>query len=50
LYGCEAWVSLLEGRKQIEDSKIKVLRTIFKPKREEVTRRQKKLHNGELQA
>jgi hypothetical protein len=39
LYGCESWLRVLDSR---------VLRGIFEPNREEVTRGWRKLHNEEL--
>ena len=48
LYGCEAWsLTLREGRilRVFENM---VFRRIFGPKRDEVTREWRKLHNEEL--
>ena len=42
-YGCETW-SLLLG----EECRLRVLRRIFRPKRDEVTGEWRKLHNEEL--
>jgi hypothetical protein len=43
LYGCETW-SLTKR----EERRLRVLRRIFGPKRDEVTREWRKLHNDEL--
>jgi hypothetical protein len=50
LYGCETWfLSLREGhRLRVLDNR--VLKRIFRPKRDEVTRRWRKLHNEELRS
>jgi hypothetical protein len=41
-------VSNSKGRAQIEVFENRVLRRIFRPKRDEVTREWRKMHNGEL--
>jgi hypothetical protein len=46
LYGCETWS--LSGRNEIEVFENRVLRRIFGPKRDEVIRVWRKLHNEEL--
>ena len=43
LYGCETWSVTLR-----EERRLRVLRRIFGPKREEVTGEWRKLHNEEL--
>jgi hypothetical protein len=43
LYGCETWSLTLR-----EEHRLRVLRRIFGPKRDEVTGGWRKLHNGEL--
>ena len=43
LYGCETWSLILR-----EEHRLRVLRRIFGPKRDEVTREWRKLHNEEL--
>jgi hypothetical protein len=43
LYGCETWSLILR-----EEHRLRVLRIIFGPKRDEVTGRWRKLHNEEL--
>jgi hypothetical protein len=43
MYGCETW--LLTSR---EERRLRVLRRIFGPKRDEVTEEWRKLHNEEL--
>jgi hypothetical protein len=48
LYGCETWsLKLREGRR-LRVSENRVLRKIFRPKRDEVTGEWKKLHNEGL--
>ena len=48
LYGCETWsLTLLEGRK-LRVFENMVLRRIFGPRRDEVTREWRRLHNEEL--
>jgi hypothetical protein len=43
LYGCDAWYPTLR-----EERRLRVLRRIFGPKRDEVTGESRKLHNEEL--
>jgi hypothetical protein len=47
LYGCETWSLTMEERR-LREFKKRVLRRIFGPKRDEVTREWRKLHNEEL--
>jgi len=47
LYGCETWSLTLREEPRLRVSENKALR-IFGPKRDEVTRDWRKLHNGEL--
>jgi hypothetical protein len=48
VYGCETWSLILreEGRLRVFENR--VLRRIFEPKRDNVTREWRKLHNEEL--
>jgi hypothetical protein len=48
LYGCEAWSLTLRKECRLRVFKNRVLRRIFGPKRDEVTREWRKLHNEEL--
>jgi hypothetical protein len=48
LYGCETWSLTLREEHRLRVFENRVLRGIFGPKRDEVTREWKKLHNGEL--
>jgi hypothetical protein len=48
LYGCEAWSLTLREEYRLRVSENRVLRRIFGPIRDEVTREWRKLHNGEL--
>jgi hypothetical protein len=43
LYGCETWSLTLR-----EERRLRVLRRVFGPKRDEVTEDRRKLHNEEL--
>jgi hypothetical protein len=45
LYGCETWSLTLR-----EECRLRVLRRIFGPKRDEVTGKSRRLHNEELYA
>jgi hypothetical protein len=47
-YGCEAWLLILRKERGLRVFENRVLRRIFGPKRDEVTREWKKLHNEEL--
>jgi hypothetical protein len=44
LYGCESWLTWREERR-MRVFENRVLRRIFQPKRDEVTGKQRKLHN-----
>jgi hypothetical protein len=48
LYGCEAWSLTLKDEHRLRVFENRVLRRIFGPKRDEVTREWRKLHNEEL--
>jgi hypothetical protein len=48
LYGCEAWSLTLREERRLKVSENRVLRRVFGPKRDEVTRKWRKLHNEEL--
>jgi len=48
LYGCETWSLKLKDERRLRVFENRVLRRIFGPKRDEVTREWKKLHNEEL--
>ena len=48
LYGCETWSLTLREERKIRVFENRVLRRIFGPKRDEVTREWRKLHNEEL--
>jgi hypothetical protein len=48
LYGCETWSLTLKEEHRLRVFENKVLRRIFGPKRDEVTRGWRKLHNEEL--
>jgi hypothetical protein len=48
LYGCETWSLTLREEHRLEMFVSRVLRTIFGPKRDEVTGEWRKLHNEEL--
>jgi hypothetical protein len=48
LYGCETWSVTLREEHRLRVFENRVLRGIFGPKREEVTREWRKLQNGEL--
>jgi hypothetical protein len=47
LYGCETWALTLKGERRLT-FKNRVLRGIFRPKRDEVTGECRELHNEEL--
>ena len=47
LYGCETWSLILREERRLRESENRLLR-IFGPKREEVTREWRTLHNEEL--
>jgi hypothetical protein len=48
LYGCENWSLTLREGHRLSVYENRVLRRIFGPKRDEVTRDWRKLHNEEL--
>jgi len=48
LYGCETWSVTLREERRLRVFENRVLRRIFGPKRDEVTRKWRKLHNEEL--
>jgi hypothetical protein len=48
LYGCETWSLTLREEHRLRVFEDKVLRRIFRPKRDEVTGEWKKLHNDKL--
>jgi hypothetical protein len=48
LYGCETWSFTLREERRLRDFENRVLRRIFRPKRDEVTGEWRKLHNEEL--
>jgi hypothetical protein len=48
LYRCETWPLTLREEHRLTVFENRVLRRIFGPKRDEVTREWRKLHNGEL--
>jgi hypothetical protein len=50
LYGCESWSLTLKEENRLRVFENKVLRRIFAPKRDEVTREWRRLHNKELYA
>jgi len=48
LYGCETWSLTLREERRLRVYKYRVLRRIFRLKRDGVTREWRKLHNEEL--
>jgi len=48
LYGCETWSLTLREERRLRVFENRVLRKVFWPKRDEVTREWRKLHNEEL--
>jgi hypothetical protein len=48
LYGCETWCVMLREEYRLRVFENRVLRTIFGPRRDEVTGGWRKLHNEEL--
>jgi hypothetical protein len=48
LYGCGTWSLILREERRLRVFENRVLRRIFGPKRDEVTGKWRKLHNGEL--
>jgi len=47
-YGCETWSLTMREERRLRVFEKKVLRKIFVPKRDEVTRQRRKLHNEGL--
>ena len=50
LYGCETWLLTLRKERRLRVFENKMLRRIFGPKRDEVTKEWRRLHNRELYA
>jgi hypothetical protein len=50
LYGCETWLLTLREKCRLRVFENRVLRRIFGPKRDEVTREWRRLHKKELNA
>ena len=48
LYGCETWSFTLREERRLKVLENRVLRRIFEPKRNEVKRKWRKLHNEGL--
>ena len=48
LYGCETWSLTLRAERRLSVFENWVLRRLFGPKRDEVVREWRKLHNEEL--
>ena len=48
LYGCETWLLTMREERRLRVFENKMLRSIFGPKRDEVTGEWRKLHNEEL--
>ena len=48
LYGCETWSLTLREERRLRVFENGMLRRIFGPKRDEVTREWRRLHNGDL--
>jgi len=48
LYGCETWSLTLKEERRLRVFENRVLRRVFGPKRDEVTREWRKLHNEKL--
>jgi len=48
LYGCETWSLTLREERRLKVFENRVLRRIFGPKRDEITRKWRKLHKEEL--
>jgi len=48
LYGCETWSLTLREELRLRVFENRVLRRVFRPKRDEVTGEWRKLHNEEL--
>ena len=48
LYGCETWSLTLREERRLRMFENRVLRRVFRPKRDEVTGEWRKIHNEEL--
>jgi len=48
LYGCETWSLTLREKRRLRVFENRVLKSVFGPKRDEVTGEWRKLHNEEL--
>ena len=48
LYGCETWSLTVREERRLRVFENRVLREVFRPKRDEVTGEWRKLHNEEL--
>jgi hypothetical protein len=48
LYGCETWLLTLREKHRLRVCENRVLRRIFRPKKDELTGEWRKLHNEEL--
>ena len=48
MYGCETWSLTLREERRLRVFENKVLRRIFGPRRDEVTRDWRRLHNEEI--
>jgi len=48
LFGCETWSLTLRDERRLRVFEERVLRRIFGPRRDEVTKEWRKLHNEEL--
>ena len=48
MYGCETWSLTLRDERRLRVFENRMLRRIFGPKRDEVTREWRKLHNEDL--
>jgi len=48
LYGCETWSLTLREKRGLRVFENRVLRSIFRPRRDEVIKKWRKLHNEEL--
>ena len=48
LYGCETWTLTLRKEKRLQVFENKVLRKIFRPKRDDQTGKWRRIHNSEL--
>ena len=48
LYGCETWSVTLRDERRLRVFENRMLRRIFRPKMDDVTREWRKLHNEEL--